>query len=322
MIRRTTICMCLFAAGLSSLVGCDDEPIDPVEPAQSAFTLKFGATLGGKPLSCADLVSGMGADGKFRVGASDLRFYVSNIQFRDKDGKVVARTLDANDFQLTDPDGEVALIDMTGNTDGNCAANAIAFAEGTARTNLVVTGKTVVEDVASVSFEIGVPQALMKSVIASHSLENAPTPLNEMYWNWASGYRHFVFNFVAENEAGDKGGGYVHLGSRNCGPDDGLALSDRSACEFVNTPSFSVKDFDLTTDSIVVNLDSFLSKLDFSAPIYDPVTFEVIGQGVGAECHSSPMQPDCPLLFPTFGIDIATGGADAAKNAVFSLAPR
>ncbi|MFO0618400.1 MAG: metallo-mystery pair system four-Cys motif protein [Polyangiaceae bacterium] len=322
MLRRSSV-VGLFVLGVSGLVGCKtettDDGVDP--PKESAFALKFSATLGGKPVSCGALVSGEGPNGKFSVGASDLRFYVSNIQFHDKDGKVVARTLDTNDFQLTDPSGEVALIDLTGNTEGSCAANAIAFAEGTARTNDVVKGKTVVENVTSVSFDIGVPQPLMKSIIGSHSLENAPTPLNEMYWNWASGYRHFVFNFVAEDDMGAKGGGYVHLGSRNCGPDDGLALSDRDACEFVNTPSVEVKDFDLATDSVVVDLDAILKTIDFSAPIYDPMTFEVIGQGVGAECHSSPMQPDCPLIFPAFGVDIGTGKADAAKNAVFGVAP-
>lgn len=322
MVRRFSV-VALCVLGLSNLAACKTETADGVidPPKESPFALKFSATLGGKPVSCGALVAGQGPGGKFSVGVSDLRFYVSNIQFHDKDGKVVARTLDANDFQLTDPSGEVALIDLTGNTEGNCAANAIAFAEGTARTNDVVKGKTVVENVASVSFDVGVPQPLMKSIIGSHSLENAPTPLNEMYWNWASGYRHFVFNFVAENDMGEKGGGYVHLGSRNCGPDDGLALSDRDACEFVNTPSVEVKDFDLTTDSIVVNLDAFLGGIDFSAPIYDPETFEVIGEGVGAECHSSPMQPDCPLIFPAFGIDLVTGKADATKNTVFGVAP-
>ena len=58
-----------------------------------------------------------------------------------------------------------------------------------------MTGTTVIEDVAAVSFDIGVPQKLMQALIGAHTEESVPSPLNEMYWNWASGYCHFVFNF-------------------------------------------------------------------------------------------------------------------------------
>lgn len=304
------------------VAGCGGDTQNPGEeqPKPSAFSLRFGATLGGKPVSCTSVVAGQGMGGKFSVGVSDLRFYVSNVQLADANGKVVPVTFDDNEFQLNDDAGAVALVDLTSNTDGSCASSSIAFAEGTARTNDRLTGTTIVEQVTSVSFDVGVPQGLMKSVIGSHSLENAPSPLNEMYWNWATGYRHFVFNFAAENDAQESGGGYVHLGSRNCGPDDGLALADREACEFVNTPSFSAAPFDLAKDTVVVDLDTFLQKLDFSAPIYDPKTFEVIGEGVGAECHSSPMQPDCSPIFGSFGLDITTGKATAKANAVFHTA--
>lgn len=295
------------------VAGCGGEE----QPTPSAFALRFEAVLGGEPVSCTSVVAGQGMSKNFSVGVSDLRFYVSNVQLADASGEAVPVTLDDNEFQLNDDSGAVALVDLTSNTDGSCAGSAIAFAEGTARTNDKITGKTIVEHVTSVSFDVGVPQALMKSVIGSHSLENAPSPLNEMYWNWATGYRHFVFNFAIENDAQESGGGYVHLGSRNCGPDDGLALSDREACEFVNTPAFSVTSFDLEKDTVVIDLDTFLEKLDFSAPIYDPDTFEVIGEGVGAECHSSPMQPDCSPIFGSFGLDITTGKASAKANAVF-----
>ena len=58
-----------------------------------------------------------------------------------------------------------------------------------------------------------------------------------------------------------------------------------------------------------------LEGLDFVSPIYDPTTFEVIGEGPGVECHSSPMQPDCPTVFGGFGLDITDGSADPAADA-------
>jgi hypothetical protein len=51
------------------------------------------------------------------------------------------------------------LIDLISNTDGTCKDAAVAFAEGTARTNLAMMGKTNVEDLAEIHFDVGVPHA-------------------------------------------------------------------------------------------------------------------------------------------------------------------
>lgn len=311
MVSRSTKYLCGLFALTSLAGGCGAAP--------SPFTLQFAALVNGAPVSCAAEFTGLGPTKQNTVGVSDLRFYVSNLQFRNSAGNPVALTLDDNEFQRNDSAGAVALIDLTGNTEGSCGQSAIAFAEGTARTNSVLRGSTVVEDVASISFDIGVPQAVMKSVIAVNTAESAPSPLNEMYWSWASGYRHFVFNFAARDGMQQKGGGYLHVGSRNCGPPDGRALKDRESCEFVNTPKFSAPSFDLRTNKVGVDLGALVSGIDFIAPIYDPKTFEVIGQGVGAECHSAPTQPDCPQIFGNLGIDMTNGGAQASGNRVFSV---
>lgn len=286
-------------------------------PSPSPFTLQFAAALNNVAPTCDKELTGLGPAKQHTVGVSDLRFYVSNLQFKKSTGEPVALTLDSNEFQLNMEAGSVALIDLTGNSSGSCAPTAIAFAEGTARTNSVISGTTVVEDVAAVSFDVGVPQAVMKSVIGVNTPEGAPSPMSEMYWSWASGYRHFVFNFAVRDAMNGTGDGYVHIGSRNCGPPDGRALSDRAACEFLNTPQFSAPQFNLNTNKVTVDLGALLAGLDFIAPIYDPKTYMVIGQGVGAECHSSPTQPDCSSLFPSLGIDLATGAAQAASNRVF-----
>lgn len=300
--------MTLLLTSLAA-IGCGQSP--------SPFTLQFAAALNGVAPTCDKELSGLGPAKQHTVGVNDLRFYVSNLQFKNSAGESVALTLDSNEFQLNMESGSVALIDLTGNSTGSCAPTAIAFAEGTARTNSVVSGTTVVEDVAAVSFDVGVPQAVMKSVIGVNTPEGAPSPMSEMYWSWASGYRHFVFNFAVRDASNGTGDGYVHIGSRNCGPPAGRALSDRAACEFLNTPQFSAPQFNLKTNKVTVDLGALLAGLDFIAPIYDPKTYMVIGQGVGVECHSSPTQPDCSSLFPSLGIDPATGTAQAASNRVF-----
>jgi uncharacterized repeat protein (TIGR04052 family) len=289
-------------------------------PGTAPFSLQFAASAGDEELTCTNSVSGLGANGDVTIGASDLRFYVSNLQLRDSSGNAVEHTLDTNDFQLTTQAGSVALIDLTSNAEGTCTSSSVAFAEGTQRTNRVLTGATRIDDVTSVSFDVGVPQALMKDVIATTSAEAAPSPMNEMFWSWASGYRHLVFNFAVTKTDNTNGDGYAHLGSRNCGPGDGLALEDRAACEFVNTPQVTIADFSLNTDIVELDVVSMLQDVDFVAPIYDPQTFEVIGEGPGVECHSSPDQPHCAPLFAKLGIDIETGAADATTNASFGKA--
>lgn len=283
----------------------------------SPFTLQFAAALNGTAATCDQELTGLGPTKQHTVGVNDLRFYVSNLQFKNSAGEPVALTLDSNEFQLNMDSGSVALIDLMGNSSGSCAPTAVAAAEGTARTNSVVSGTTLVDEVAAVSFDVGVPQAVMKSVIGVNTPEGAPSPMSEMYWSWASGYRHFVFNFAVRDAMNSTGDGYLHIGSRNCGPPAGRALSDRAACEFLNTPQFSAPQFNLKTNKVSVDIGALLAGLDFVAPIYDPKTQMVIGQGVGVQCHSSPSQPDCPSVFSGLGVDPGTGVAQAAGNRVF-----
>jgi hypothetical protein len=173
--------------------------------------------------------------------------------------------------------------------------------------------------VKSVSFDVGVPQAVMQEVIGTHTPEGAASPLAEMQWTWATGYRHFVMNFAVSGKDGKTGDGYAHLGSRDCGPADGLALEDRARCDFINTPQVKLNAFKLDTNVVTLDIRGMLAGLDFISPVYDVETFEVIGEGPGVECHSSPMQPDCPMLFQHFGLTIASGSANPSNNVVFGV---
>lgn len=307
-------------SGLLFVGACGDDDSAPAAAAPQAFRLSFAAQADGKPVDCTTEITGLGPDGTARVGLSDLRFYVSNLKLWDASGAEVPATLDENELQYRKDADHVTLIDLTSNTAGTCAGNAVAFAEGTARTNDAITGSTVVEKVKRITFDIGVPQAMMKSVIKGGTVEAAPSPLNEMYWSWATGYRHFVLN-VAVTTASGKGDGYLHVGSRDCGPEGGLALDDRAACTYLNTPKVSLDVASFGKDIIAIDLRALFKDLDFKAPIYDPATFEVLGEGAGIECHSSPMQPDCPAIFSRFGLDIATGVATPASDVVFSAQP-
>ncbi|MGE0327807.1 MAG: MbnP family copper-binding protein [Polyangiaceae bacterium] len=318
--NRVTRSQVLYVLAASTLLlsGCGSDDAGGETQSQSAFALNFAAMDGDQPVGCSDQMAGLGSSGDVKLGISDLRFYVSNIRFYTEAGDPVEAKLDENEFQYVSDSGSVVLIDLTGNTEGSCTSSSVAFAEGTARTNSVITGMTFPEKVSSVVFDVGVPQQVMKEVIAVNTEESAPSPLNEMYWNWASGYRHFVLNASVEATDG-KGDAYIHVGSRDCGPMGGNALSDRESCGFVNTPGVGLGDFKLDTSVVTIDVRKIFDGQDFRAPIYDSETFEVIGEGPGVECHSSPMQPDCGVLFPRFGLSMETGTADSKLNTVFGM---
>jgi hypothetical protein len=271
----------LTTAALLALVGCagkaDDDPTDTDghEHEAAPFSLRFAAAASGEPVECGTPVGGLGPQGQHEVGLSDLRFYVSNLQLWDAAGAAVEATFDEDEFQYTGVAGWVALVDLTSDTAGDCAATAISFSEGTA-------------------------------LIGSNTAEAAPSPLGEMYWSWATGYRHFVLNLTVSDGV-DDGEGYVHVGSTACAGTGYLALEDREVCDFVNTAKVELADFDLASD--VVH--------DLVTQIMDPVTYQTIGEAPGAECHSMPMQEDCAQVFDNLGIDLSTGASTAAGNSVF-----
>ncbi len=291
---------------------------DVEEATPSAFQLRFEAAGATGPVACGTDLAAVGPEAGYTVGLNDLRFYVSNIVFRDEAGDVVDATYDEDDFQYTGTAGWVGLVDLTSNTGGACADGSISFSEGTARTHNAITGTAIVEHVASVSFDVGVPQALMKEVISNNTIEGAPSPLAEMHWSWASGCRHFVFNFTL-SDLNHTGEGYLHVGSTGCAGEGELALESKTTCDYVNTPHVMLDGFSLADDTIAVDLAALLADLDFSVPDvhHGLVPKHEGGEKAGVECHSSPDQGDCGTFYGNLGLDIATGTADAATNTVF-----
>lgn len=305
--RNKCVPITLVFIASALLPACDDNSVDPVE--LSEFTLSFVATFEGQEVGCGDRMEGLGTSGTAEAEVSDLRFYVSELAFFDADGNPVPLELDENDFQYHSAEGDAALIDLTDTSAGACAGDGLSYPEGTARTNFVITGRTLPEQVRTVSFEVGVPQAVQKSVIASHTAEDAPTPLREMHWSWGYAYRNFVLNFTIL-DGGVAGEGYIHVGSTDCGGNGTQALTDRQTCGRPNAADVLLGSFDLGTSKVAVDLGVLFESLDF-----------LVDQGgtvvPGVACHSGASQPDCPAVFGNLGIQISDGGASAALNRVF-----
>lgn len=295
-----------FAAA-GALVACSDSNgPDELEP----FTLNFAAVHNGETVGCGNVIDGLGPSGTVSVELADLRFYVSNLRFYDEQGAELPVELDVNDFQYHGDEGDVALVDLTGTASGACAGTGLSFPEGTGRTNGVVTGLTRPDLVHSIAFDVGIPQALMKDVLASHTDADAPSPLAEMHWSWAFAYRFLVMNFTV-SDGGTPGEGYVHVGSTDCGGDGTRALTDRDACGRINTPAVRFEHFHLD-DAVGLDVDALLAGLDFRVE-------QTPGGPMipGVASHSSPTQPHTATIFANLGIDMATGASDAANDAVF-----
>jgi uncharacterized repeat protein (TIGR04052 family) len=304
-----------------------EQPDAAVEEAKpSAFSLRFALTAAGKPVGCADTLTGLGKDKNASVDINDVRFFVSDLSFLDGEGEEVEHTLDENDFQIQHEKGTVSLVDLTSNTEGGCTPDVFPDSEGTKRVHEAITGTTLVDKVAAVRFTVGVPQPLMGFMAQNYTEEDAPSPLAECMWPWAVGYRHFVFNFTLKNGAGEAGIGYLHIGSLDCAPDfESKALSDRERCGLVNNPAVALTDFSLTDDVVTVDLAELMGGLDFIAPTYNEDFTEITGEGPGVACHSMPDDEatgdnDCTPTFDAFGLTPATGEADASKNRVFVAA--
>ncbi|MEM9103005.1 MAG: MbnP family copper-binding protein [Pseudomonadota bacterium] len=340
-LKRTALTSMTFALLLSGCGGDSSSTSNtevPLQPQPEAFTLNFKALSGQNEINCDTQYDGFGAGGEYSLGVSDLRFYVSNIQFFDSEGNALALTLDETEFQHNHTSGFVGLIDFLGTDSGYCELAA----EGTPRTNAVITGElqqATSTQVASISFDIGVPQAVMKNVIAaSADVSDAPSPLGEMHWSWASGYRHFVLNFVAMDAANTEmvENSNFHIGSTDCGS-GAQALSEQDECGKVNTAQVQLDNFDLSSHSVTVNLHSIMTNVleeHFVAPVWNPIVdgdesacideqrfngYCITGESFGLQCHSGSTQNACVGLFPNFGLSIEDGKASATTNLVFGM---
>ena len=293
-------------ASLVMLAGCGSDSTSEIDKS-TPFSLSFSAKSAGELITCDSEHNQFGTEALHSISVSDIRFYVSNIKFLNANNEVLDIELAENDFQLHSDQGFVGLIDLTSNSSGACNDEALG---GTQRINTAISGTILDGDVASISFDVGVPQAVMKDVIATNTQEDAPTPLNEMFWSWASGYRHFLMNFQIENAAEISGKGLVHLGSTKCGGEGLLALENKETCDSVNTPKVTINNFDPTENTIVINVDALLNNVTFAA------TGDEVVPTVA--CHSNPMQTDCATIFENFGLNITDGNADADANLVFN----
>ncbi|MFP2961115.1 MbnP family copper-binding protein [Myxococcus sp. 1LA] len=252
---------------LLGVLGCDDK----VE-----FAIPFEARVGSEPFACGRSYTGVGTTGT-TYEPMDLRVYLHDVRLVTADGREVPLELDGDDRWQTQG---TALLDFADKA-GQCT-------QGTAATNVRITGTAPEGNYTGLRFKLGVPESLNHLDVST-----APSPLNDMslYWSWRSGY---LFTRIEGRTTGLPEGHVMHLGSTDCAPPPEGQTSGTAGCTFGNRPEVALDSFNLASGKVVLDLGALFagSNLDENAAV--PNT------SVG--CMSQQTDPDCAPLFSRMGL--------------------
>lgn len=223
----------------------------------------FAAAWGEQPLGCTTPAG--------PVELSDLRFFVSELEFLLADGSRVPTELAGNGRWQAK---EVALVDLED-------ASASCF-NGTPDTNDTLLARVPETDYRGLRFVVGVPFAMNHADPLSAS---APLDDTSMHWHWRSGYK-----FLRAGARRPDGRFLLHLGSAGC---EGTVPEIRG-CRYPNRITVELEDWQPGM-TIAVDLQSLLRER---------------GSSPGdIHCESSPADPDCRALMPALGLDAASAGS-------------
>lgn len=212
---------------------------------------------------------------------TDLRFYVSNVQLVDVEGK-------RHDVRFATEmpwqNDAVAYIDLENGT-GACQ-------NGTAGTSDHVLGVAIGREYRGLRFTIGVPFRLNH---ADPLTAKPPLDDPDMHWHWRSGYK-----FLRAGVRTGDDGFWIHTGSAGCEGTVGHILE----CRFPNRIQVDLPEFVPGQHSVGVDLAALVAGTDLS-------------DGAATDCSSGPPEASCDAPFAALGIDFETGEQSGTQS-VFS----
>ena len=279
---------------------------------QQRVEIGFAARLAGKPVACGAQYDGVGTKNS-TVTPQDLRFFVSDIELLDANGKAVPVTLDQDGVWQYK---SLALIDLE---DGKGACRNGNPAMHTGATGTVPAG-----NYSGLRFTVGVPFEL------DHiSPLSAPSPLNmtAMFWSWQGGYKFIRAEVALASKAGDtvkpaveaarsahpeapgdrtmRSSGFpVHLGSTGCASAS-PTTAPATECKNPNRVSVTLSVFDPAKDVVIFDLGKLLA--DSNVTTNTPNT--------APGCMSGENDPDCIPIMKALGLPFRN--APAAEQVVF-----
>ena len=209
---------------------------------------------------------------------SDLRFYVSNPQLIDGEGKAHDVRF-ATEFEWQND--AVAFIDLE---DGSGACE-----NGTEEIFDRIIGVARAGEYRGLRFTIGVPFRLNHE----NPLTATP-PLDDpaMHWHWRSGYKFLRAGVLFGND-----GFWFHGGSAGC---EGT-VGHITGCRFPNRIDVFLPDFVPGESAVEIDLAKLLTGTD-------------LDDGKASDCSSGPPESACVAPYSALGIDFATGGAVGAQK--------
>ncbi|MGE3957223.1 MAG: MbnH family di-heme enzyme [Vicinamibacterales bacterium] len=244
--------------------------------AARPVTIRFSATVGELPISCAGAFEQIGTT-RSTLHLQDLKFYLSQVRLLTTSGAEVPVELEQDGRWQQD---DVALLDFEDGT-GTCA-------NGSKDTRMVVTGQVPGGRYAGLRFTLGVP---FEKNHRDPVKAGAPLNLSRMFWVWNAGYKFLRFDYTS---TGQPRGAFVHLGSTNCTPNQ-TRLTIPTACAHPNRVEVSLPSFDIERDVVVADMASLLADADID--MNTPDTAE--------GCMSAQTDPECVPVLARLGLPVA-----------------
>lgn len=262
-------------------------------------TLNFSPAINGELATCGTLYEGVGIDDA-TVSFNDFRLYVSNIHLLTTDGEAVPVTLEQDGLWQVE---NVALLDFE---DGTASCSEI----GNAALNGTIVGDVPAGDYTGLQFDMGVPFALNHLDVTT-----AESPLNiaALWWSWQGGYKFIRVDLMTHTGESDEAAPWnLHIGSTGC-ESAASVIAPEEPCSRPNVPTIVLESFDIATDAVLVDLGGLLS----GVALYD-------GTPMPPGCMSGIDDPDCPMLYPGFGLSLDEGvcpDGDCSSQTFFSASP-
>jgi uncharacterized repeat protein (TIGR04052 family) len=285
--------------------GSSDDPL-PIVNTTQAVNIQFAAQANHQDFKCGAVneVSNLGTSNK-TAQIQDLRFYISNLKLINSKGEAVAVSLTANDYQ----DFGVALLDFEDAT-GVCV--------GDAKLNTSIVGKVKADTYTGLQFTLGVPDtgtdSTGKIIALNHSQLTAitkPLDIAAMDWGWQLGRKFAkielqptggVINQKGTPDTTDDAvvsSWVVHIGATGCTGSDATGYS----CTNPNLSNITLNSFDATKQKVVLDVPALLANSEIG-----------VNQNGAVGCMSGATDKECAALFEAFGLDLATGKANATKT--------
>jgi len=279
---------------------------------QQRVEISFAGRLAGKPFACGSQYEGVGIK-KSTVTPQDLRFFVSDVELLDANGKAASVSLDQDGIWQYK---NVALIDLEDGK-GGCR-------NGNAAMHAAVTGNVAAGQYTGVRFTVGVPFEL------DHiSPLSAPSPLNmtAMFWSWQGGYKFIRAEVALVPKPGEateppidaapsshpeapgdramRSSGFpVHLGSTGCASAS-KTTGPAEECKNPNRVLVNLPAFNPAKDVVIFDVGRLLAGSD--------VTTNTPNTAPG--CMSGENDPDCIPIMRALGLPF--GNVLASEQAVF-----